>query len=623
VRVVKCVSNSIRRTPEVQITRATTSSGSNWHERWEERWRIAILTDRMDWGQPMKTAAIYARYSSDLQKDRSIDDQIMLCRQIAARHGVQVEEVFTDRAKSGASMFERDGLLALMTAAKKRSFNFVISESLSRLSRDMEDTSAIYKRLKFSEIKILDSNGEVTDVHVGVGGIVNSQFLKNLATSVKRGRDARVREGLIPGKAAFGYRLVPGKPGVREIDPEQAKIVLRIFEEYASGISTRTICERLMAEGVPGSRGALLWNHQKLITGGAFGGLLGNQLYIGKLIWNAFYQVKNPENGKRNNRRSTEAPIEVDVPHLRIIPQDLWDRVEAMRKTRKTTKSGGGPRVYKAGDRTRLLMGLLHCSECGSRMIIGQANMDGTPRVVCASAYKRQGCAHQKSYCLRTLTEKTLDDVRRKLTDPTRLIELTRAYHERYAERQRTFRGERDEVQKQINRVTVQIDRIVAAISMIEDEPVEALVEKLKVLRVEKASLQHKLDLVDAHTNVVSLHPAAITKFSEAVKKVHAALTGDTPETELPPFRNAFFNMVHSIVVYPTPKRAEPIAEAFFRVAAVTGGLKINPEAPSIEQMLEEQGVSASKISSPTGSQTRQDLNSEGLISLGKWKQAA
>src|SRR5277367_6636 len=78
----------------------------------------------------MKTAVIYARYSSDLQKDRSIDDQITHCRQLAQRHGYKVREVFVDRAKSAASMFERDGLLALMNAAKKQDFDAVITESL-------------------------------------------------------------------------------------------------------------------------------------------------------------------------------------------------------------------------------------------------------------------------------------------------------------------------------------------------------------------------------------------------------------------------------------------------------------------------------------------------------------
>lgn len=570
----------------------------------------------------MKTAVIYARYSSDLQNERSIDDQIALCRQIAARHDCRVTEVFTDRAKSGASMFERDGLLALMNAAKRREFNVVISESLSRLSRDAEDTPAIYKRLSFNDITIIDTNGVVSDVHIGVGGIVNSMFLKNLAVSVKRGRDARVREGLIPGKCAYGYHKVSGKPGVREIDPEKAQIVLRIFNEYAEGNSTRDICDRLMKEGVQSPSGGL-WNHQKLISGGAFGGMLGNQLYIGKLIWNAFKQIKNPENGKRNNRKSTEELINVDVPHLRIVPQDLWDRVQAMRVQRRRGQETGGSRVYKVKDnKGRLLLGLLKCSVCGGPMMIGANNMDGSPRVACSYGKRRMHCTHQRSYSLAILTQKTLDHIKEKLTEPTRLIELTRAYHERWAERQKGYRGERDAVQKELNRVTVAIDRTVTAISMTDDEPVEALVMKLKALRLEQASLKQKLAAVESQTNVVTLHPAAIEKFAEAVKEIHTALTSDLDIEQLAPFRHAFHRLVHSVVVHPTAKRAEYVAEPILRIAAITG-FNINPKAPSIEEMLAEQGVDANRILAPTGSCRWQDCNSEGLISLGKWRQAA
>jgi DNA invertase Pin-like site-specific DNA recombinase len=571
----------------------------------------------------VKTAVIYARYSSNEQKDRSIDDQIASCKQIAIRHGFKVVDTFIDRAKSGASMFERDGLLALMTAAKKRGFSFVITESLSRLSRDLEDTPAVYKRLTFLGIKIIDSNGEVSDIHIGVGGIVNSQFLKNLAISVTRGREARVREGLIPGKVAYGYAKVPGKPGARMIDQEKARIVLRIFQEYANGCSTRTIAVRLMDEGVVSPVGTKFWNHQKLISGGV-GGLLGNPLYVGKLVWNTMQQVRNPETGKRNNRKSEKPPIEVDVPHLRIVPQDLWDRVQAMRaKRRKHMDEGRGPRVTRMGDKDRLLMGLLTCAECGARMMIGQANMDGSPRVVCGYGYRRTNCTHKKSYCLKTLTQKTLDDVKLKLTDPARLIKLAKAYHERHAERQRTYRGEREITQKQYNKVTVSLDRIVNAIGMLDGEPVEALVEKMKVLRIEKAALQNKLNIIEAQTNVVELRPAAIDKFSKAVKIVHEALTGDhLDEDHLAPFQLAFHNMIHSVVVYPTPKRAEYKAEPILRVSAVNS-LEIDFKVPSIEEMLAEQGVDASKITSVSKNCRCPDRNSEGLMSLGLWEQAA
>jgi site-specific DNA recombinase len=83
----------------------------------------------------MKTAAIYARFSSDMQKDRSIDDQHALCASYAAREGLRVIARFEDRAKSGASLFDRDGLLDLRNAAKRREFDVVIVVSGSGCSR--------------------------------------------------------------------------------------------------------------------------------------------------------------------------------------------------------------------------------------------------------------------------------------------------------------------------------------------------------------------------------------------------------------------------------------------------------------------------------------------------------
>ena len=162
------------------------------------------------------TAVVYARFSSDLQKDRSIADQVALCEQIAKRDGYKIIKVYSDRAKSAASMFERDGLLAMMTASKKKSFDAVFCESLDRLSRDQEDLAGIFKRLTYCDIKLITSEGETTDIHVGIRGIVGSMFLKDLGNKVRRGHNGRVREGLFPGTVTYGYRRILGKPGERE-----------------------------------------------------------------------------------------------------------------------------------------------------------------------------------------------------------------------------------------------------------------------------------------------------------------------------------------------------------------------------------------------------------------------
>jgi len=92
-------------------------------------------------------AAIYARYSSDLQSETSIDDQVRLCKERAERDGLTVTEVYSDYAISGGNLSNRPGMLGLMNVGKQGAFDVVIAEALDRISRDQEDIAAIYKRL--------------------------------------------------------------------------------------------------------------------------------------------------------------------------------------------------------------------------------------------------------------------------------------------------------------------------------------------------------------------------------------------------------------------------------------------------------------------------------------------
>ena len=81
-------------------------------------------------------AAIYARFSTDLQSDRSIDDQLALCRSWSEREGYTIVGTYSDRARSGASVFGRDGLFRLLEDARAGQFNAIVVEALDRLSRD-------------------------------------------------------------------------------------------------------------------------------------------------------------------------------------------------------------------------------------------------------------------------------------------------------------------------------------------------------------------------------------------------------------------------------------------------------------------------------------------------------
>ena len=99
-------------------------------------------------------AAIYARYSSDNQRDASIADQLRVCREFAARQGWTVVQEFTDHAISGASLL-RSGFQALMRDALNGRFDVVLAEALDRFSRDQEDTAGLFKRLTFAGVNIV------------------------------------------------------------------------------------------------------------------------------------------------------------------------------------------------------------------------------------------------------------------------------------------------------------------------------------------------------------------------------------------------------------------------------------------------------------------------------------
>ena len=121
----------------------------------------------------MTRAVIYARFSTELQNEKSTEDQIALCRAYADRQKIDVIATFEDRARSGASVFGRDGLMQLMDAARQRLFDVVIVEALDRLSRDMEDLAGLHKRLSFQGIEIQAVHDGIADaVLIGIRGLV-------------------------------------------------------------------------------------------------------------------------------------------------------------------------------------------------------------------------------------------------------------------------------------------------------------------------------------------------------------------------------------------------------------------------------------------------------------------
>jgi len=254
-------------------------------------------------------AVVYARYSSELQSDTSLDDQVRLCRNVVERHGWTCLHAYTDRAMSGASPL-RPGYQRLLEDARADQFDIVIAEALDRLTRDQADTATLYKQLTFLGIKIITiSEGEITELHVGLKGTMNALFLKDLAHKTRRGLRGRIEVGRSGGGLCYGYDVISetsagGKPnaGARRINKSQAEVVWRVFQSFALGRSPRRIAFDLNRAGIPGPNGTG-WGASTINGNAARGtGILNNELYVGRLIWNRLRYLKDPTTGKRISR---------------------------------------------------------------------------------------------------------------------------------------------------------------------------------------------------------------------------------------------------------------------------------------------------------------------------------
>ncbi len=133
--------------------------------------------------------------------------------------------------------------------------------------------------------------------------------------------------------------------GEREIVPAQAEVVRRIFSVYSTGMSPKAIAKQLNAERCPGPGGAP-WNPSTIHGNPRRGtGILNDELYIGRLVWNRLRYVKDPDTGKRVSRPNASSEwVTTAVPELRIVDDELWNQVKARQVEMRRAASNGDPK---------------------------------------------------------------------------------------------------------------------------------------------------------------------------------------------------------------------------------------------------------------------------------------
>jgi DNA invertase Pin-like site-specific DNA recombinase len=496
-------------------------------------------------------AVIYARYSSDLQREASIEDQIEVCRRYAEAQRWEVAGQYTDAAISGASRF-RPGFQKLIADAAERRFDAVICEAIDRLGRRLADTADLQDQLAFQGIRLYTpSIGEITHIHVAVMGMMAQMALKDLGEKTKRGQLGRVLKGRIPAGIAYGYKTANGGDGrgARAIDSDEASVVRRIFHEFAGGKSPEAIARDLNRQGVAGPGGRPWSNTTIRGQVGRGTGILNNSLYHGFIDWNRCAYTKNPKTGKRVARPN---PVErwerVEAPELRIVDEELWARVkarqealrQAMGKGSSQNKRGAGNHLNEAHRPRFLLSGLLRCGCCrGPYAIVAR------DRYACSIRRQKGTCDNRVTITRPEIEARVLEGLKDRLLAPELVATFVKAYQEE-------VRRERDALKAESashERKAAEIERKIASIfRAIEDGLYEpAMKARLAELKDEREKLRANVRTVEGPDLNVLLHPQLAEGYRDRIERLERVLEGPAQEEA----REIVRSMIDAVILTP------------------------------------------------------------------------
>jgi site-specific DNA recombinase len=340
-------------------------------------------------------AAIYARFSSENQREQSIDDQIRVCKDFATRDGITVLEshIYFDEAQSG-SIRSRPGLEALKKAAEDKQFDALLVDDSSRLSRDNQHFNTLLCLFQFWGISLisvsdgLDMREEHAKVAYQFRGIINELYLTDLKKKTHRGQMGQVLRGFAVGCRGYGYTSVPDgeskydKKGRLRADgfklvviPEEARIVQRIYGDFIAGKAITRIAKEMNDERVP-TKARLKggWNVSTISR------ILKDEKYTGKFVWNRTTTLKDPLTGKMKQvDRPKEEWVTQERSEMRIISDETaasaakrWIEIAGVFPSKRKGKKGfeGKTRSYVESHPTHLLSGALKCGSCGGAIAL-------------------------------------------------------------------------------------------------------------------------------------------------------------------------------------------------------------------------------------------------------------
>lgn len=227
----------------------------------------------------MTTAVLYARYSSDKQREASIDDQLRVCREYCEREGIQVLKTYADYALSGKTD-QRPEFRRMIAAAPES--DLVVVYMFDRFSRDRYDSATYKKMLRDCGVRVVSASEKVEDtpeggLQEGLLELLSEYYVKDLKRKVRRGMEGNALKAMDNGYKLFGYDTDP-ETRRYVVNEAEAATVREIFARYLKGESIYSIAKLLASRGFTTTTGSPVdynWVHR----------ILNRKAYTGLYSW--------------------------------------------------------------------------------------------------------------------------------------------------------------------------------------------------------------------------------------------------------------------------------------------------------------------------------------------------
>jgi len=486
-------------------------------------------------------AAAYGRYSSDNQRDESIDAQLRAIEDYCRKNGYELVKVYVDRAKTATSD-RRPEFQQMIADSEKELFDVIIVHKLDRFSRDKYD-SVLYKRkLKANGIKLLS----VTENLDGSpeSGMMES-FLEAMAEYYSKNLAREVMKGM--KETAYQCKHTGGLPPIGyAVDPETKKYVVNedergivetIFSMFHDGYGYDQIVAALQEKGYRSRYG-------RPIGKNTLHDILRNEKYTGVYIFNL--TDSKDALGKRNSHRKKDGEdvIRIEGGMPAIISKERFLQVQA-----KMDANRQKPGRHKAKE-LYLLSGLIVCGECLQNLgheyaMMGNTKHSGRSKLkyVTYRCGNRDQCKACRNPELRReyVESYVLDELQKKIFNDEAIPALARQLTEHQAKRDEAAQAEAAKLEKNLRETNKQIENIVSAIaSGISNASLLSKLEELETQKLKQE--QHLLE------HGARKQKAAITE--EDLRGLLSKFKDHVADRNLPEIKKFVASYVEKVIVY-------------------------------------------------------------------------